>query len=316
MAPRIGELLSMVLQLDASDRAQAQLDMQQQQMRIGALGSFVGDLGRVKDPESLQQLKQFYAGAGIPVGTLDEVARQYTPTLAQMGEAAAQAGLATMPQDQLQGLQRATAYRAIAGTSQSGVAADQQAAADYANPDFNSPEARRASHFGRIGYDPGAFAMSEATASLGPGELKNIARVRGGTAIGAPDLANLVQRRDEFQVQAQNALQSFNRGAFESDREYALRMAGFMQDDAYKQAQIAALRKKAATGDPESLKELRALLEDVDKAKSPLVKNVFSQMIENQLGGQVPGGTTSPLQSPTPKGKKPDYSPSFWQRNF
>jgi hypothetical protein len=220
-----------------------------------------------------------------------------------------------MPQEQLQGLQRSTAYRAIAGTTEAGVAADQQAAADYANPDFNSPEARRASHFGRIGYDPGAFAMSEATANLGPGELRRIARIRGGTEIGAGDMASLLQRRDEFQVQAQNAIQSFNRGVFESDRGYAMNMAGFMQDNAYKEAQIAALRRKAAGGDPESIKELRALLEDVDKAKSPLVKNVFSQMIENQIGGQLPGGTTKPITSPATSDRK-NYAPSFWEKAF
>lgn len=270
MALNISELLNYVLKLDEGDRQQAALDLSIQQAHQGNVTQYLGILGQVKDPHQLGAIQQQFANAGVPLATLQNLSDQYIPEVSQVQRQMIQQGIAENPQDQPE-LRRTVMNNALTGAGAGTNAAQAATAKEFNSPLFNAA-AQRGHFFSGIGYNPGALAASDATAAAIRRNSVLAGNIGAGFTAEGHQNDDFGLRKEMFGNQAETANRAFNRGIFEADRGYAiqsndagLRTGEFMDNRAYKEAQIAELRKKAEKGDLEAIKELNNALQMFQK---------------------------------------------------
>lgn len=261
MPLNMSELLNYVLKLDEGDRQQAALDLQVQQAHQSSVSQYLQVLGQVRDPQQLGAVQQQFANAGVPMATLQNLSDQYLPEVSHVQRQMVGQGMIENPQDQPE-LRRTVMNNALTGAGMGTNASETKIAEGFKSPLF-SPEAQRGHFFSRIAFNPGALAASEATAAA-IGRNKTLAGdIGAGFTSEKHQEDDFGLRAAMFGNQAENANRNFNRGIFESDRGYAiqsndagLRTGEFMDNRAYKEAQIRELQRKAAKGDLEAIKEL------------------------------------------------------------
>ena len=269
-AMNMSDLLNYVLKLDEGDRQQAALDLSVQQAHQGNVTQYLTLLGQVKDPHQLGAVQQQFANAGVPLATLQNLSDQYLPEVSHMQRTMALQGQAENPQDQPQ-LRRAVMNNVLTGSG-AGTNALEAKLGDSVNSPVFTPEAQRGHLFSRIGFNPGALAASDATASAIGRNTTLAGNIGAGFTQYQQQQDDFGLRKAMFGNQAEMANRQFNRGIFESDRGYAiqsgdagLRTGEFFDNRAYKQAQIAELKRKAQHGDLEALKELNNALQMFQK---------------------------------------------------
>lgn len=270
MALNMAELLNYVLKLDEGDRQQASLDLQVQQAHQGNVTQYLGILGQVKDPHQLGAVQQQFANAGVPLATLQNLSDQYLPEVSHVQRAMVQQGMAENPQDQPD-LRRTVMNNVLTGSGAGTNATEAATAREMGSPMF-SPEAQRGHLFSRIGFNPGALAASDATAAAIGRNTQLAGNIGAGFTGYQQQQEDFGLRKAMFGNQAEMANRQFNRGIYEADRGYAiqssdagLRTGEFMDNRAYKQAEIEALKRKAAKGDLDAIKELNNALQMFQK---------------------------------------------------